>query len=339
MDIHNNQKKIAVINDLTGFGRCSVAVAMPVISKMKIQCCWLPTAILSNQTGFPSYFMDDYTKHFTEYADEWKKLHLQFQGIETGFLGSTEQARLVRHFIRDFRRDDTIVLVDPVMGDNGHIYPSYDEEHCNAIRKLVRMATIITPNLTEACILTNTPYHDAPWSETEFQQLLDKLSALGPKKIVITGIPCGDDILDFSYVDGQMKMHKLPRIGGSRNGTGDLFASIIIADAVNGVDFQESVVKASSFIRACITRSIEMGIPAIRVCFSRQIPVRIRAHPRGAFNSVGACTPTELNRPLKCSLSDAYVLQLIDFIPLPTRKESSCREKKKSYIKFITISM
>ena len=208
MDIHNNQKKIAVINDLTGFGRCSVAVAMPVISKMKIQCCWLPTAILSNQTGFPSYFMDDYTKHFTEYADEWKKLHLQFQGIETGFLGSTEQARLVRHFIRDFRRDDTIVLVDPVMGDNGHIYPSYDEEHCNAIRKLVRMATIITPNLTEACILTNTPYHDAPWSETEFQQLLDKLSALGPKKIVITGIPCGDDILDLSYVDGQMKMHK-----------------------------------------------------------------------------------------------------------------------------------
>lgn len=262
MDIHNNQKKIAVINDLTGFGRCSVAVAMPVISKMKIQCCWLPTAILSNQTGFPSYFMDDYTKHFTEYADEWKKLHLQFQGIETGFLGSTEQARLVRHFIRDFRRDDTIVLVDPVMGDNGHIYPSYDEEHCNAIRKLVRMATIITPNLTEACILTNTPYHDAPWSETEFQQLLDKLSALGPKKIVITGIPCGDDILDLSYVDSQMKMHKLPRIGGSRNGTGDLFASIIIADAVNGVDFQESVVKASSFIRACITRSIEMGIPA-----------------------------------------------------------------------------
>ncbi len=120
---HNHQKKIAVINDFSGFGRCSIAVALPIISAMRIQCCPLPTAIFSDHTGFDSFYMTDFTEHMEPYADEWAKLDLHFNGIATGFLGSVRQIDIVEHFLRRFDRDDTTVLVDPVMGDYGALYP------------------------------------------------------------------------------------------------------------------------------------------------------------------------------------------------------------------------
>lgn len=259
---HNRQKKIAVINDMTGFGRCSLAVAIPIISKLKVQCCWVPTAVLSNHTGFPSYFMDDYTKHFAAYTAEWKKLGLKFSGISTGFLGSKEQVHLVMDFIRDFREADTIVEVDPVMGDYGRKYSSYTDEMCLEMRNLVKCADIITPNLTEACILTDTPYHDGHWKNKELKRLLQKLSELGPKKIVITGITQGEFLANLSYVRGQeVKLTRQYRVGDQRNGTGDVFSAVIAADAVNGVPFDKSVRKASRFVKKCILKSIELGIP------------------------------------------------------------------------------
>ena len=127
---HNNQKKIAVINDISGFGRCSIAVAMPIISAMKIQCCPVPTSIFSNHTGFPEYFFDDYTEKMPEYIAQWKKLGLEFEGITSGFLGSREQIGIVRNFIRDFRTERTTVIVDPVMGDYGKPYATYTSELC-----------------------------------------------------------------------------------------------------------------------------------------------------------------------------------------------------------------
>lgn len=259
---HNRQKKIAVINDMTGFGRCSLAVAIPIISKMKIQCCWVPTAVLSNHTGFPSYFMDDYTKHFQAYTDEWKKLGLRFDGISTGFLGSKEQVHLVMGFLRDFAKENTIVEVDPVMGDYGRKYASYTDEMCREMRKLVSCADIITPNLTEACILTDTPYHDGHWKNKELRRLLRKLSELGPQKIVITGITQGEFLANLSYVKGEeVKLTRQYKVGNQRNGTGDVFSAVIAADAVNGVAFDRSVKKASRFVKKCILKSIELGIP------------------------------------------------------------------------------
>ena len=147
---HNHQKKIAVINDFSGFGRCSIAVALPIISAMRIQCCPLPTAIFSDHTGFDSFYMTDFTEHMEPYADEWAKLDLHFNGIATGFLGSVRQIDIVEHFLRRFDRDGTTVLVDPVMGDYGALYPTYTQELAKNMARLVRYADILTPNLTEA---------------------------------------------------------------------------------------------------------------------------------------------------------------------------------------------
>ena len=121
---HNNQKKVAVVNDFSGFGRCSIAVSLPILSVMKIQCCPVPTSIFSNHTGFDSYFFDDYTEKMESYIEEWKKLGLRFEGICTGFLGSERQIELVRRFLEDFTTENTCVLIDPVMGDYGKPYPT-----------------------------------------------------------------------------------------------------------------------------------------------------------------------------------------------------------------------
>ncbi len=258
---HNRQKKIAVINDVTGFGRCSVAVELPIISKLRIQCCPVPTAILSNQTGFSSFFIDDYTKHFTKYTDEWKKLNLIFDGICSGFIGSTKQIRLISSFIDEFKTSSTIVVVDPVMGDHGKLYSSYTKAESMAMRDLAKKADIITPNLTEACLLTDTPFHNGHWTQNELKALMFSLEDLGPKKIVITGIPQDSFVANLCCSDGVLRFTRQAFIGSERNGTGDVFTAIIAADAVNNVPFIASVRRASHFVKKCIIKSDELGIP------------------------------------------------------------------------------
>lgn len=265
---HNNQKKIALINDFTGFGRCSIAVELPIISTLKVQCCPLPTSIFSNHTGFDSYFFDDYTDRMERYVEEWKKLDLLFNGICSGFLGSARQISIVKDFIKEFKTDDTIVVVDPVMGDYGKIYSTYTDEMCGLMKELVAGADIITPNITESCILTDTPYSDMLY-EKDIVELAEKLSMMGPEKVVITGIVQGTFISNYCYErEKEGYFVKALKIGAQRSGTGDIFTSIIAADAVNGVDFHKSVKKASSFIKKCIMKSIELDIPLTDgVCF------------------------------------------------------------------------
>ena len=268
---HNNQKKIALINDFTGFGRCSIAVELPIISTLKVQCCPLPTSIFSNHTGFDSYFFDDYTDRMEGYVEEWKKLDLSFNGICSGFLGSARQISIVKDFIKEFKTDDTIVVVDPVMGDYGKIYSTYTDEMCGLMKELVAGADIITPNITESCILTDTPYSDMLY-EKDIVELAEKLSMMGPEKVVITGIVQRKFISNYCYERKKKEKKgyfvKALKIGAQRSGTGDIFTSIIAADAVNGVDFHKSVKKASSFIKKCIMKSIELDIPLTDgVCF------------------------------------------------------------------------
>ena len=266
---HNRQKKIAVINDISGFGRCSIAVSMPIISAMKVQCCPVPTSIFSNHTGFPEFFFDDYTEKMQQYIDNWKKLHLEFHGIQTGFLGSERQIEIVKQFIEDFCTPHTVVIIDPVMGDHGKTYPTYTPELCQSMKQLVAYADILTPNLTEACILTDTPFHEGHWTMKELEQLAQQLAAQGPEKIVITGVPQKKYVSNLVYEQGGMpKLLRTLRIGSERSGTGDVFSSIVAADAVNHVPFEESVRKASRFIKKCILRSIELGLPKTDgVCF------------------------------------------------------------------------
>ncbi len=182
------QKKIAVINDFSGFGRCSLTVSIPIISAMKIQCCALPTAILSNHTGYEDYFFDDYTDKMKAYYMKWEKLGLKFDGIYSGFLGSEKQAKIVEDFIERFSNENTVVTVDPAMADNGKMYATIDERLCREMKNLIPLSHIITPNLTEACILTDTAYHDDEYSIGEIEEIADRLEKMGAKKIVITGI-------------------------------------------------------------------------------------------------------------------------------------------------------
>ena len=186
------QKKIAVINDLSGYGRCSLTVAIPVLSAMGIQCCPVPTAILSNHTEFPVYFFDDYTDKMRAYAGKWKELGLTFEGISTGFLGSAEQIAIVMDFVEMFRREDTMVFVDPVMGDHGVRYTTYTEEMCEEMKKLAALADVVTPNVTEACILTDTPYKESGWTRKELLNMAMKLRHMGAEAVVITGVREGD---------------------------------------------------------------------------------------------------------------------------------------------------
>ena len=257
--VQGSQKKIAAINDLTGYGRCALTVSMPVISHMKIQCCPVPTSILSNHTGYEEYFFDDYTGRLPAYLRMWKKLGLEFDGIMSGFLGSKEQIGIVEEFIRQFRKKNTIVVVDPVMGDHGKIAGTYTEEMCHEMRKLVSYADIITPNLTEACKLTDTPYRESGWKMAELFELTGKLRAMGPEKVVITGIPQGKFIANYMNQENEEPMLlRTFREGTERCGTGDLFASIIAADAVNGVSFVSSVRKASLFVKKCMIKSLSL---------------------------------------------------------------------------------
>lgn len=265
---HNHQKKIAVINDFCGFGRCSLAVSLPVISAMKIQCCPLPTSVFSNHTGFESFYYTDFTCHMNQYINEWKKLNLRFNGILTGYLGSPEQIDIVKSFLTGFRTDETITVIDPVMGDYGKLYNSYSPLLAEKMSALVPYAHILTPNLTEACILTDTDYC-TDMTDGQLLNICEKLCDMGPEKIVISGIECGDDLKNFIYEKGKsfsvIREHK---VGPCRSGTGDVFSSIIAADAVNGVDFTESVKHASAFIAKVLRRALELDLPKTDgICF------------------------------------------------------------------------
>lgn len=265
---HNHQKKIAVINDFSGFGRCSIAASLPIISAMKLQCCPLPTAVFSNHTGFESFYCTDYTGHMDAYIDEWVKLGLHFHGILTGFLGSPEQVRIVKRFLDIFKREDSITVIDPVMGDEGRLYPTYSPRLAELMGTLVPYADILTPNLTEACILTGTAYTPDP-KEEELIELCETLSRMGPKKIVISGLEQGDDIVNFLFEAGKRPQKVMEhKEGPFRSGTGDVFSSMIAADAVNGVDFVSSVRHASSFIAKVLHRTVELGLPKTDgICF------------------------------------------------------------------------
>lgn len=270
---YNRQKKIAVVNDFTGIGRCSVAVALPIISAMKIQCCPLPTAILSAHTGFPSFFFDDYTPHMRDYMNNWKELNLHFDGICTGFLGSKEQIDVVVEFLKSFKTKNTIVMVDPVMGDYGQLYSTYTQEMCDEMKKLIKYADVMTPNLTEACRLLDIPYPERALSNEELENIAKELCTKGPSRVVITGLQHNGNIQNFIYETGKpYTIIEAKKIGEDRSGTGDVFSSIVAANIVKGVDIVTAVKKAVDFISKTIDYTVKIGTPAYDgICFEEYL--------------------------------------------------------------------
>lgn len=259
--MHNHQKKIAVINDFTSFGRCSLAVTIPILSAMKVQCCSVPTAIFTNHTGFDSFAWTDYTDHMDDYIAEWKKLDLRFSAIMTGFLGSCRQIDFVKRFLDAFRTPETLIVVDPVMGDYGRLYPTYDRSLAESMRVFMDVADVMTPNLTEACVLADADY-DPAITDEGLLSLCEKIGERHASKIVISGLPRGEELVNFVWERGKAPVVVAEKkVGEDRSGTGDVFASIIAADAVNGVPFVDSVRKASLFTAHAVRRTVAMGIP------------------------------------------------------------------------------
>lgn len=267
--------RLAMINDIAGFGRCSTTVSLPVISVMKVQVCPVPTSVLSNHLGFPLCHFDDYTSHMRDYIKVWNELGLTFDGLYCGFLGNEEQIDIVREFVEMFR--PPLFLLDPVMGDHGRAYSSITETHVQKMKELLPLADIITPNITEACLLTGTPWKDGEWTMQELSGLCERLADICQQEsvssgeasvgtvsgasIVITGIRQGDSLVNFLWDDGVYTTVSTPIAGASRPGTGDIFASILAADAVRGETLLSSVQKAANFVGLCITGSEKAGTP------------------------------------------------------------------------------
>lgn len=278
-----NIPRLAMINDIAGFGRCSATVSLPIISAMEVQVCPVPTSILSNHLGFPLCRFDDYTPHMREYISVWKQLGLTFDGLYCGFLGSVEQIAIVEEFLTMFQPE--LFLLDPVMGDHGKAYSTVTEAHCRALRGLASRADILTPNLTEACLLTDMPYRENLSGE-ELDAICEKLAMLCPGgQIVITGIRRENALLNLvlqTASDGSSGRRKTtcatPITGASRPGTGDIFASILIADALHKRELCSSVRKAADFIALCIKCSEEAGTPVREgVLFERCLHELIKA--------------------------------------------------------------
>lgn len=260
------QKRIALVNDITGFGRCSIAVELPLISALKVQACPLPTAILSVHTGFPTYFIDDYTDRMPAYIKSWQDNDLSFDGISTGFMNSLEQISIVINFIEHFKEPQTIVIVDPVMGDYGKLYPSYTQKLCEEMRRLMQYADVITPNLTEACQLLGWPYPETGHTDRAYlRSLSEALAAMGPQQIVITGLADGDRIDNYLYeTDQEPEVISVRKIGHDRSGTGDAFAAIVSASIVRGESLHTAVTKATDFISKTLVYTEALDLPTNR---------------------------------------------------------------------------
>ena len=281
-------KKIAVLNDLSGMGKCSLTAAIPVISVMGIQACPLPTAVLSAQTGFPSYYCDDYTDRMDAIMEEWKKMDFYPDGIYTGFLADARQADKAVEFIEQFAKEDTKILIDRVMGDNGEEYPIYTEALCEKMRFLVRRATVITPNLTEALLLLyGAQRAHVLWKELSLmdeERLLKFTESTGKElskefdtEVVITGIdlPARENHQEMGNLickDGVQTWVSTVKEGGSYSGTGDLFASVLSAGMVKGMDTVDSVRKAVKFLSKGIHDAVLEGTDRNEgICFERYL--------------------------------------------------------------------
>ena len=243
----NNIKKVATINDLSGVGRCSLTVSIPVLSTLGVQCCPFPTAVLSCHTGFDNFTFLDITDEMIKYKKSWDNLGMDFECIYSGFLGSEKQIDIVLDFIKE--REEALIVVDPVMGDNGKAYSTFTKEMCNKMKNLVSIADIVTPNLTEACILTEEEY-SKNYNDEKILDIAKKISSMGPEKVIITGIIRENKVVNFAYDNEEKSFFKVESDFNNKSysGTGDIFTSIVIGLILNGHDLNYSVEKATEFI-------------------------------------------------------------------------------------------
>lgn len=244
-------KRIITIQDISCVGKCSLTVALPVISAMGIEACVLPTAVLSTHTAFKGFTFRDLTSDISEITAHWKQEKIHFDAIYTGYLGSFEQINLMHSLINDFGGEGTRVIVDPCMGDNGSLYSGFTEDFAFAMAGLCSKADVIVPNLTEASFMLGIPYLASGYTKEYIEDLLKKLAELGSRRVVLKGISFDDKKLGIASYDSQTKkinwyFHE--RMPQSFHGTGDIFASVLTGALVRDFSLEQACRLAADFV-------------------------------------------------------------------------------------------
>lgn len=260
-------KKIAVINDLSGFGKCSLTASIPVISAMGVEAHPLPTAVLSNQTAFESYKCKSLTDCILPFVSEWKKLGIEFDAVLTGFATDEAQLDCITEAVKALKGKGTVLVVDPVMADNGALYDGYNFEMCKKVIELCRQADIITPNIAELAFIADMPYSEK--LEDIKSYIIKIYNEKGIKKIVATGYTDKDKIINVVFDNGEFYYASSRRQGGYFSGTGDIFASIVAAGAVKGMSLADSACLAARFIEKAVAATDADGDGNYGVYFER----------------------------------------------------------------------
>lgn len=245
------QKRIAAIHDISGVGKCSLTVALPIISVAGIECAAMPTALLSTHTGgFKNIHIKDLTENILPIAKHWKTEGFAFDAIYSGYLGSMEQVDLVKQSISLLKGEKTLVVVDPVMGDNGKLYQTFSPDFAFKMRELCAVADVITPNVTEACLMLSEEYKAPPYTKKYIESLLLKLSKICNGTVVLTGACLNENeqgAAAYNSEEEKFSFVSCPKIAGLYHGTGDIFASVFVCSMVLGRGMEKSLKAAVEF--------------------------------------------------------------------------------------------
>ena len=272
-------KRIVTIQDISCIGKCSLTVALPIISACGVETAVIPTAVLSTHTAFQGFTFRDLTEEITPISEHWKKEGIEFDAIYTGYLGSFEQLELVSRLIDQFKTEDNLIIVDPVMADNGALYPGFTQEFVAEMAKLCGKADVIVPNLTEASYMLQIAYVGEEYSEENIKEMLVSLSQLGTKKVVLTGVSFAPDQLGVMAYDAKQKRffrYFNEKLSASFHGTGDVFASAMTGAMMNNCSLEQALEVAVDYTVESIRKTMED--PEHRwygVNFERAIPMLV----------------------------------------------------------------
>ncbi len=247
-------KRVVSIQDISCLGRCSLTVALPVISAMGVECAIVPTAVLSTHTAFPGFTCKDLTDQLAPIARHWRSQGVTFDAVSTGYIASAPQVQQVLDFAAAIRSPETLLVVDPAMADHGKLYAGFEGSFPKAMARVVAQADVALPNLTEACLLTDTPYREEA-DEAFARELLKNVAALGAKRVVLTGVSFEPETLGamgYDSADGTFFTCLGARQPGSFHGTGDIFSAAVVGALVRGMTLREAVSLAVDFTLKCI---------------------------------------------------------------------------------------
>ena len=271
-------KRIVTIQDISCVGKCSLTVALPIISAMGIETAVIPTAVLSTHTAFKNFTYRDLTGDLPKIAKHWKQEKFNFDGIYTGYLGSIEQIDILKEFFKQFKTPDNFIFIDPVMADNGKLYAGFDANFVKEMKKLCKMADIIVPNLTEASYMLEKEYKEN-YSEQEIKDILIELSNLGPKYVVLTGVSFKDNklgVMSYNKENNEFFTYFKEKIPAKYHGTGDIFASTLVGAITNNNTLEEGLKIAVDYVWETINDTYKTNKKdAYGVNFETKIPYLI----------------------------------------------------------------